>query len=320
MDFGGIFGGISSIIGSSMNAKAQQKAVDSQIRALKEQRQFVYDNLDPSKVGPQVLQADSDAAANRLKLQQQIDPQLTQNRYDAEAKMSQGLAGLGSEKDISDLAKSEATAGIAGMQNAKKMLVDRAIQQLQLGASLPPDVQAELVRTGLEKSGMVTGAATPRGIGGTLLRKVIGTEGVKLQQQREDSAKGLLTTAQGLENQRQSILQNLFPALAQTQLGNIAGSKTAFDTANNATPQAGLSGNDVLNLWLSRVGATGANIAKQGEVQADGQSAIGNIWSQGIGGLGTAAGALASGAMAGNKAVSDPGGWGSAVNNGLISY
>lgn len=295
-----------------MSARAQQKAVDAQIAALKEQRQFVYDNLDPSKVGPQVLQADQDAAANRLRLQQQIDPQLLQSRYDAETKIAEGLGNLGSEQGVADLATKEATAGVSGMNDAKKMLVDRAIQQLQLGASLPPDVQAELVRTGLEKSGMVTGAATPQGIGGTLLRKVIGSEGIRLQQQREEQAKGLLTTAQNLESNRQSILQNLFPSLAKTQIGNLGAAQSIFDTANKSTPQAGLSGNDVLNLWLSRVGATSANIAKQGEVQSQGILGQGTSWAQGISGLAQGIGSTAASALS-RPSTPDP--YGSGAGN-----
>lgn len=297
MDFGGIFGGISSIIGSAMSARAQQKAVDAQIAALKEQRQFVYDNLDPSKVGPQVLTADQQQAENRLRLQQQIDPSLLASRYGAEQRINEGLANLGSEQGVANQATQEAQAGVGGMQDAKKMLVDRAIQQLQLGATLPPDVQAEFVKAGLEKSGMVTGAATPMGIGGTLLRKVIGTEGLKLQQQREESAKGLLTTAQSLESNRQAILQNLFPSLARTQIGNTQAAQSVFGTANAATPQAGLSGNDVLNLWLSRVGATSANIQQQGQVQAAGALGQGTSWAQGISGLAQGLGSTAASAL-----------------------
>jgi hypothetical protein len=303
MDFSGIFGGISSIIGAAMSARAQDKATKAQIAALKEQRQFLFDNLDPSKVGPEVLNADQTSAENRLRLQGMIDPQLLQSRYDAETKMAEGLKNLGSEQDIANLASSEAKAGVAGMSDAKKMLVDRAIQQLQLGASLPPDVQAELVRTGLEKSGMVTGAATPRGIGGTLLRKVIGSEGVRLQKQREEQAQGLLTTAQNLESNRQSILQNLFPSLARTQIGNLGAAQGIFDTANKATPQAGLSGNDVLNLWLSRVGATSSNIAKQGEVQGSGILGQGTAWAQGVSGLARGIGSTAA------NALNQPGQW-----------
>jgi hypothetical protein len=150
---------------------------------------------------------------------------------------------------------------------------------------------------------MVTGAATPRGIGGTLLRKVIGHEGIALQKQREEQAQSLLTTAQDLESKRQNILQSLFPALANTQLNNLTAAGQVFGTANNAVPQAGLSGSDVANLWLSRVGATSANIAKQGEVLGQGALGVGNAWAGGVAGLARGVGATAASAI---NAYKDP--------------
>jgi diguanylate cyclase (GGDEF)-like protein len=62
--------------------------------------------------------------------------------------------------------------------------------EMEAGATLPPDVQAELVKAGLERSGSVSGAAGSPGFGGNIIRKLIGQEALKLQA-ATDSLTGL---------------------------------------------------------------------------------------------------------------------------------
>lgn len=246
-----------------------------QIAALEKQRQFVYDQLAPGTVGPEAKAQDIQNAQDRLALQAQIDPALFASRYGAESKIQQqlGALGPGSNADvISTLAAEQAKKGVPGMEEGKKQLVDAALKELSAGATLPPDVQAELVKAGLEKSGMVTGSASPKGFGGQMIRQLIGQAGLQLQQQRQERATNLLTGAQNLEQSRQQLLTQLFPNLANTQLNTLAGTQNVLTQSNQLMAPAGLTGNDVANLWLARVGATTqlaqqqANAAYQGGV------------------------------------------------------
>ena len=48
-------------------------------------------------------------------------------------------------------------------------------------------------------------------------------------------------------------------------------------------PQAGLTGNDIANLWLQRVGATGALNRDSANVAAAGAQGINQAWAPAIG-------------------------------------
>jgi len=296
---GEIFSAAGQVGAAEISAEASREATQMQLDALARQRQFVYQNLDPSLIGPMASAADATNAANRLALQGQLDPALLAQRYAAENAIgnASGQIGVDSGK-ISQQAINEATASGPAMTAAKNRLIDAANQQLNLGASLPPDVQAELVKAGLEKTGMVTQRAGGQGVGGNVLRTILGTAGIQLQQQRQQQASGLLTAAQNLDTQRQNILQSLFPSLANTQLKNLAGQQGVLQQSNSMLPGGGLSGTDVANLWLARVGATNQLASNAANVAAQGTMAQGNAFANALGAIG--------------------GGLGGAYNNGTL--
>lgn len=260
---GDLLGFVGTIAAAAISAKAQKKIAERQIAALERQRQFVFDNLDPEKLGPLAAAADIKNAKARLALQKELSPELYAARGEAEKNIREQLKSLGvtSEK-VADRAVKEALSGADVAAQSKQQLIDAALQQLSLGATLPPDVQAELVKAGLEKGGMVTGAASPKGIGGQLTRQLLGSAGIQLQQQRQQQAVGLLGQAQNLEQSRAQLLNQLFPNLVQTQLARTAGTQSILGGINAQMPAVGLSGGDVLNLWLARVGAS-TNIARE---------------------------------------------------------
>lgn len=296
---GEIFAAAGQIGAAQISANAARQATAMQLDALARQRQFVFNNLDPALIGPMASEADATNAANRLALQGLLDPNLLSQRYASEADINRraGEIGVDSGK-ISQQAIDEATASGPAMTAAKNRLIDAANQQLSLGASLPPDVQAELVKAGLEKTGMVTQNAQGRGVGGNVLRTILGTAGIALQQQRQQQASGLLTAAQNLDTQRQNILQSLFPNLANTQLKNLAGQQGVLQQSNAMLPGGGLSGTDVANLWLARVGATNQISSNAANIAAQGTLAQGNAFANALGALG--------------------GGLGGAYNNGTL--
>lgn len=282
---GEIFSAAGNIAAAAMQADAIKEATRMQIKALEKQREFVYSELEPGKVGAQSLAADIERAENRLALQGQIDPDLLAARYESSRdirRRAQEL-GEGGAARVAEVTEQEALAGVPGMQEAKKRLIDAALQELELGGSLPPDVQAELVKAGLETAGRTTGRATGAGIGGQLLRQIIGTAGLQLRRERQTQAANLATAAQNLETQRQNILQQLFPNLSAVQLRNLGAQQAVFEQANQAVPEAGLGGTDVANIWLARVGATNQLAQSAADAAARGAMGQAQAWQQGLG-------------------------------------
>jgi hypothetical protein len=157
------------------------------------------------------------------------------------------------------------------------------LKELHAGATLPPDLQAEIVQTGLQKSGKVTGGAGGSAVGRNLLTTLVGNAGLQLQKERQERAAGLLSTAQNLEQSRASILGSLFPNLGAQQTSKLGAAQSAFAQANQAVPEAGLGGSDVANIWLARVGATNQLAQSAADAAARGGVAQAQILNQGVG-------------------------------------
>jgi len=284
-----VFGAAGQIASASIAAGATKAATQMQIDALRQQRQFVFDQLAPDKIGGVAVNADVQRAEQQLALQGIIDPQALAARYASEGNILGQVQSLGSGQTPADIvggvASGEAIAGVPGMQDAKNQLVDAALKELHAGATLPPDVQAELAQTGLEKVGMQSGRAEgASGFGGVLLKQILGTAGLQLQAQRQQRAIQLTGAAQSLEQSRQQILGTLFPNLNAVQLKTLQGSQGALAQVNSMAPQAGLGGTDMANLWLARVGATNQLTSQAASIGAQGALAQGQILNQGLGG------------------------------------
>lgn len=306
---GGIAQAAGQVAAASIQASAIKDATQMQIDALQQQRQFLFDNLNPNTVQANATRADIQNANARLALQGQIDPALLQARYQAESSIANQQQNLGQQsQQIMNQATSEALQQSPGMQDAKNKMIDSALSQLKAGATLPPDVEAQLVQSGLEQSGMVTQGASAQGIGGQQLRTILGTAGIQLQQQRQQQAASLLGQAQNLTASRANILNSLFPTLSATQLNNLTGQQNVLNQSNNMVPQAGLNGQGITNIMLARVGAANALAQQQATVGAQGIMGTANAW-------GNAAGALGSGI---GNAVPMISGWvNGGTNNGV---
>lgn len=282
---GDIFGAVGSIAGAAMSASATKKATEAQIQALERQKEFVYSELSPSKIAGQAQAQDVQRAKDRLALQGITDPATLAARYQAEQAILGQAAGIGQgdAAGIAQIAAQEAARGVPGLDLAKKQLVDAALQELSLGATLPPDIQAEIVKAGLERSGMTTGSASPKGFGGQILRTKIGAEAEKLKAERQARAVGLTQAASALETQRQQILGTLFPNLNQVQLQDLQAQQGVLSQANQMVPEAGLGGTDVANIWLARVGATNQLSQSAADAAARGAMGQAQAWQTGIG-------------------------------------
>lgn len=200
--------------------------------------------------------------------------------------MEKSLAGLGQggAEDVAAQATKEALGSTGDFDALKKRLIDTALSEIDAGASLPPDLQAELVKSGLERGSAATGTANAMGLAGNETRRLLGQEGLALQASRQGRAAALGQAAQSLEANRAQILASLFPALKQNQLATIEGQRGIFNVAASATPEAGLSGKDIAQLWLARVGATGQLGTSAADAAARGAMATATALGTGIGG------------------------------------
>jgi len=259
-----------------------------QIDALEKQRKFVYDELSPTKVNAQATAADVDRAKNRLALQNITDPNLLAARYAAEAKMLKGaeeLGGAPSDKAAAAAygeAMDQGTTGVAAQM--KQKLIDAALGELEAGATLPDDVQAELVKAGLERSGTTLGAATSKGMGGNIQRSMVGERALALKAERQARAQQLSQSANALESSRNSLMLSLFPSLQKQQLSNLAASQDVLKSSAAELPPAGLSGESIANIWLARVGATNQLSQSAADAAARGTIGQATAWQQGLGG------------------------------------
>jgi hypothetical protein len=288
-----LFGAAGGVVSGIMQANAMESATKMQIKALEKQRQFVFDQLDPNKIGNKARQADQNRAQNRLKLQGVVDPELLKQRYDAEKQISDRLAGLkGDESDqVGSVAAKEAIAGTPGLNDIKSKLIEAAGQELNAGATLPPDVQAQLAQSGLEKTGQMSGKATTEGFGGNILRQIIGTAAIQLKADRQKRATELAQAAQDMDVKRQAILGSLFPNLASKAVSKLGATQSVLGQSNQMVPESGLGGTDIANLWLARVGATNQLSQSAADVAARGAigqgAAIGNMIGAGASGAGS---------------------------------
>jgi hypothetical protein len=282
----GIFGAAGTIAAAGISAKASKEATKMQIDALNKQRDFVYSELDPAKISPMALEADIDRAKSRLALQGITDPKLLAARYAAQDKMLSGVEGLGTgpAAQVEKQAVSEALSGNDVASQMKQRLIDNALTELNAGATLPPDVQAEIVRAGLERSGSVSGAATQKGLGGNITREMVGERALALKSERQGKAMAMTQAAAALEQNRASLLGSLFPSLKTSQLADIGAAQSVMASGAAEIPEAGLSGESVANLWMARVGATNQLAQASADALAKGAMAQGQAWSGAVGG------------------------------------
>lgn len=301
-----VLGAAGGAVMGFLNADTANRAAKQQVAAIDRMKKYTEANMDPALVNEQARKADEERAKARLALQAVIDPELAKQREAAQKKLSAQLEGIGtSDSDkLAALAATEASASQEGMAEVKRKLIESAIQEINAGASLPPDLQAELMQAGLQRAGQVTGAASGAagGVGSSILNQVLGSAGLQLKKERQTQAINMATAASNLDAQRQQILQGLFPKLQAQQMQNISGVSGILQQSNAMLPESGLSGADVANLWLARVGAINQLSAQKSNVAAQGALATGaakagawgSIVSLGQGAAGEAAGQAAA--------------------------
>lgn len=292
----GVFGAIGSVAGAAISASATRDAAEKQANALKEARIYNYVNLDPNLINAKAKAADIKRATGQLALQSQIDPNLAAARNLGSAAVAQGASELGNAASDRVAAQAEESlVSDARIGELKDQLLKAALNDISSGSTLPPDLQAELVKAGLEKGGAAGVGLNSKSLAGQNTRQLIGERGLALRNERLNRATALTKFASDLEQNRTRLLTDLFPRLQQHQAGNAAMGAGAVSLSQAMMPDAGLSGENISQLWQARVLGT-SNLTQQiGNTQASAAASMGNIYGKLAGGLGESAGKIYQG-------------------------
>jgi hypothetical protein len=239
--------GLIAMHGENQAYEIQKKGIDTQVKYLKK-------NFDPQKLADLSLKYDKGFLQRRMDMQKEFDPELAQIRELGKQQLLQQAqmdpSSLQSTKVANQLFR-ENISGDPKMEELRQKLVSRATENIDSGAQLPAEFQAELLRSGLSTGSQAGIKSDTRTIGGPVSR-LLGGAGIQLQQQREASAQNLANTAEGLAQSRAKLLANIFPAVASVEQQNAQRAGSAFALGQATMPSAGLTGREVLGLDVSQ--------------------------------------------------------------------
>lgn len=256
---GGILGSGGQMISGIINDRSRSKAYKKQREGITKQKAFLKENFDPKKLSELSLKYDKGYLERRLDLQRELDPEMAEIRELGKEQLLQQIqrdpSSLGTTQVANQLVRENLNEDPASAAIRSRFL-EQANRELDMGATLPPEYQAELVRAGLTGGSQAGIGADRRAIGGTVSR-LLGGAGIQLQKQRQDQAMNLASQADTLAQSRQKILSNIFPSVAANEADTARRAATAFALGQQTLPEAGLTGREVLGLDISQ---------KQGEL------------------------------------------------------
>lgn len=295
-------------VGSAASGIAQKRAADkaaaTQKGAIEDQKQILRKRLDPEVLNDLARKADEARAKSRLALQKEIDPELAALRQRGKEQLLEDANVPNESRQSNRLASAlfqETQQQDPRVEALKDALITRAQSELDAGATLPSEFQAELVRAGISQ-GAQSGVGTGRDQVGGPTARLLGVAGIQLQQQRQNEAIKLGEAAQSLKNARVNILSTVFPKLKDLETVQRNEAAQNFGLGDAALPESGLSGQDVTNIEIARSKGISDLIGKRGQVSAQQQQAKGAFQGALIGaaasGISGAAGAFGGGGTA----------------------
>lgn len=307
---------------------AADKAAGIQKRAVTQQQTILKKKLDPTVLNELAQNADKERAQNRIALQKEIDPELAKLRQLGKEQLLANANIPEASKQSTQLANQlfqETKAQDPRLESLKNSILDSAQKEIDAGATLPPEFQAELVRSGLNTGSQAGISISRDSIGGGVAR-ALGLGGIQLQQQRQQAAQQLAQTGQSIALARTNVLASIFPKLRDLETQQRMEAAQNFGVGEAALPESGLSGQDIVNLevakqkGLSNTLAANAQIrAQQAQNQAAYTSALIGAGTSAISG---AAGGFGGGATstlgAGANMVGVGGGGGAQVDIGTF--
>lgn len=289
-----------AIGGAVIKGDAARKAANARKDAL--------GNMELINLGKEqeiALSADQARIKNQLALQDSADPRVGKMR-DQSAK---GIVDtLYSDQDIQaevlgSKLYEETFDDTEGLQKLKETLIEEAQADLDRGAELPPEFQAELVRSGLQSAGESGFLANSKGAAGRSVRGYLGAAGLALKEQRRAAAVSSGAAVSSMNETRASILGRVIPTLQQITDSRARRAGLAFNTAEAAMPEAGLSGAESVNLDLARIAQQNKKVLGLGEAEREKRIAQGEMWSSILSSAGSAVGGLMGGGGGGMGSI-----------------
>lgn len=285
-----------------LKGQAAKKAGAAQKKALAEQEAILVKKLDPAALNRLAQTMDKERLLNRRKLQEETDPELAKLRQLGKEELLKEFSRDDNTRQSTQVANrlfQENAELDPRMEALKDSIINKAQADLDKGAELPAEYQAELVRSGLGV-GAGAGVGVSRNQVGGVTSRLLGGAGIQLEAQRTAEAQSLIGTANALTTSRANILSSIFPTIKATEDAKIARAAGAFQLGESTIPQYGISGSDAVNLEVARQNALVAARGKKGEIKANLAIAAGNT---------NAAYAQAAGSLAGGVvgAYSSPG-------------
>jgi len=259
-----VLGAVGSIVQSQLTMDANDRAHQKLSKAIHAQK-----GVDLDVAQEMSAKADTAKFKNQLDVQKQYDPLIASLRD----------AGAGALADLltNDLHKNQEDSVLATMvkegttvdakRNAvRDLLLDKAKENLDLGAKLSPEYQAELIRSGLSTGSGIR--PTAEGPVGVHTRELLGVQGEQLKMVRQAQAQSQVQTVTSMDQARANILANLVPALSQVQTGRAQRAGAAISLSDMLKPNIGMTGNDVVNLHLQNIALENRKAMAMGELGA----------------------------------------------------
>lgn len=247
-----IFGAIGNLIGGVLEGQGERKALNAQIDAINS-----LEPIDVEKSGRETSERDVEFYNRSLEEFRKLEPELAQARDIAQKELVTAVEGAGAEFDRTErlLESRIAEANVQDplVESIRNSLLEQTRDNLARGATLPPEFQAELVRTGLEAAGTTGVKGSRQGPVAARLGQLIGSAGLQLEQQRRAEAGQMLQLDDALTQSRQAILGDLV-----RQSSTLPGARAGFfgttqQALSGQIKPVGLTGRDLLGLDLNNV-------------------------------------------------------------------
>lgn len=148
-------------------------------------------------------------------------------------------------------------------------LMDRVKADLDAGATLPPEFQAELVRSGMEKAGASGLDMSRGGDAGANTRRLLGSEGLALKMAREANAVRNLGAATNLRNDRSKALIGIAALDNDLKNATMGRAGAAISTSNSNMPSIGLSGADAADIYQRNAEFENKRILERAKITSD---------------------------------------------------
>lgn len=233
---------------SYLQGRAKKAALAEQSAAIRN-----LELIDVKSYRKRAFNSDRAEYLNRFKLFREGDPGLSAVRDQAVSNLMSSLENTDVDvQKITNLLVGRATEDDSRLKEIEGKLLERAGKKLDAGATLPPEFQAELIRSGLETAGATGVGANRQGPLAQLLGNKIGAEQLELERAREAEALALAGGAQALQTNRLNILRGIAPELQNLNIARGNQAAQAASLASAALPtSAGLGGAEILSLLES---------------------------------------------------------------------